>query len=496
MKHLVRAAAGAALLAFATPAPAAQVSGATPFAPACNGAPQSGTEYRSAELEPWAAIRPGAVSLDAAPIIGAWQQDRWSDGGSNGLAAGRSTDGGATWTTQGPGQLPPFARCQGGNVSNGGNYERATDPWVSVSPNGTAYFMSLAFNASTPGQENAMQVSRSTDGGASWGPISTLISDTHPTAFNDKNSLTADPYDSRYAYAVWDRLVYPSESAAKGKSWEEPTGFYGPTWMARTTNGGQSWEPGRKIYDPATDGAGQGRNDQTIGNQIVVLPNGDLLDVFDLIHNDNSHKRRGSKVAVIRSTDHGRTWDTTATIVAKLDTVGVTDPTTGTAVRTGDIIPEVAVDQRTGAVYVVWQDGRWSGGAYDEVAFAKSTDGGVHWSSPQRINTPSGGPAFNPAIRVLDDGTVGVLYSDFRSDTPEPTALPTDEWLTTLRPGATGWNEQHVDGPFNLQEAAFARGYFLGDYVSLTSAGNEFLAFYAVTGGVGPSDIVAKRLAP
>jgi hypothetical protein len=266
--------------------------------------------------------------------------------------------------------------------------------------------------------------------------------------------------------------------------------------MARTTNGGRAWEAARKIYDPATDGAGQGRNDQTIGNQIVVLPNGDLLDVFNLIHNDNSHKRRGSKVAVIRSSDHGVTWDTSAKIISQLRTVGVNDPTTGAPVRSGDIIPEVAADQRTGAVYVVWQDSRWSGGAYDEIALSKSLDGGRNWSEPVRISTPTGGPAFNPAVRVLANGTVGVLYYDFRMDTPHTGALPTNVWLTTLGSSSSTWHEQPVDGPFNLQEAAIARGYFVGDYQGLTSAGNEFLAVYGRTGGVGPSDIAARRLTP
>jgi hypothetical protein len=52
-----------------------------------------------------------------------------------------------------------------------------------------------------------MVVNRSRDGGHGWGPPLTLIRDTGPRFFNDKNSLTADPTDARYVYAVWDRLV-------------------------------------------------------------------------------------------------------------------------------------------------------------------------------------------------------------------------------------------------------------------------------------------------
>jgi len=63
------------------------------------------------------------------------------------------------------------------------------------------------------------------------------------------------------AYAIWDRLEFPNENAA-GQAGEHAIGFRGPTWFARTTNGGASWEPARQIFDP-------GQVNQTIGNQIV-----------------------------------------------------------------------------------------------------------------------------------------------------------------------------------------------------------------------------------
>ena len=33
-----------------------------------------------------------------------------------------------------------------------------------------------------------------------------LIRDTNARLFNDKNSMTADPNNSNFVYAVWDRL--------------------------------------------------------------------------------------------------------------------------------------------------------------------------------------------------------------------------------------------------------------------------------------------------
>src|SRR5215208_3889947 len=117
--------------------PLSQVSGASPFAAGCEGAPQTGTVFRNAEVEPWVDVN----LADDDNLVGDWQQDRWSNGGSSGNLSAYSLDGGANWS------IPPissasdtgqakFSRCTGGTAANGGDFERATDPWVSFSPNG------------------------------------------------------------------------------------------------------------------------------------------------------------------------------------------------------------------------------------------------------------------------------------------------------------------------------------------------------------------------
>ena len=179
---------------------AMRVSGDTPFAPNCTGGTLGGIEYRNAEVEPHAAVNPA----NSANIVAVWQQDRWATGLASGNVGATTLDGGATWTRA----MAPFSRCTGGNAANGGDYERATDPWVTFSPNGNAFQMALAtIGASlTPGSVSAMLVSRSTDGGRTWSEPSTLIRDGS-LFFNDKNTITADPTDANYVYAVWDRLA-------------------------------------------------------------------------------------------------------------------------------------------------------------------------------------------------------------------------------------------------------------------------------------------------
>lgn len=459
------------------------VSGASPFAncTADHIAAQSGTVFVNSEVEPQIAGRP----KNSQNLVGGWQQDRWSNGGARGDVAGVSTNGGQSWQTV---TIPKTTLC------TGGEYERATDPWVTIAPNGDVYFLSQTLNDSNP--TNAMLVNKSTTGGQTWGDPITLIRDTDANVLNDKVTITADSTNSDYVYAIWDRLEFPNERAS-ATAGLHAIGYRGPTIFARTTNGGQSWEPARMIFDP-------GEINQTIGNQIVVLPNGTLVNVFNLIYNFKTAKGvRGYNVAVIRSTDKGVTWSK-PTIISKLLTVGVRDPETGQAVRTGDIIPEIAVDRANGALYVAWQDSRFSGGAADSIAFAKSTDNGLTWSAPTKINqTPTdialgNQQAFTPTLRVLDDGTVGVTYYDFRNNTSDPATLPTDYFLVHSHNQGASWSETRVTPtPFDMKQAPVARGFFTGDYEGLTSVGTTFMPFF-VQGGpaAGTSDVWFATVSP
>ena len=107
--------------------------------------------------------------------------------------------------------------------------------------------------------------------------------------------------------------------------------------------------------------------------------------------------------------------------------------------------------------------------------------------------------AFTPAVAVTGNGTVGVSYYDFRAN-DNATGVPTDVWLTHSHDGGATWAEQQVGGPFDMEKAPVARGYFVGDYEGLTAIGNtDFLAFFAMTNSTpdNPTDIFSvKATAP
>jgi hypothetical protein len=451
-----------------------QASGVSPFAACTVGGP--GTNYPDAEVEPFLAVNPA----NSSNLIGVFQQDRWSNGGAHGLVTVSSTDAGATWTQS----WPHFSTCAGGTEANGGAYDRSSDPWVSIGPDGTAYQVSLSVN--TAQTISAILASTSTDGGATWSEPATIQRDDSPNhfVFNDKESVTADPYHAGVAYVVWDRSRFPSDSANvnAGHSYA----FRGDPMFSKTTDGGLTWSAPRIIAHP------QNKNLFTIGNQIAVEPDGTLIDVYHFGKGSGFDAPNASFTGVQRSTDGGLTWS--APIVVSTNPVVLdVDPDTGAPLRTGaDIggaIPDVAVDPRNGALYLVWEDSRFSG-THDDIALSKSTDEGRTWTTPVKVNqSPLGVTAFTPSVDILPNGTVGVTYYDLRNNTPAA-GLPTDYFFVSSGDGAATWQPEARVTPtsFNMENAPFARGYFLGDYEGLAHSPGVFYTLFIKT-----TDSIANR---
>jgi hypothetical protein len=420
----------------------------------CTGGSASGTLYANAEVEPFAAAHPG----NAHVMISAWQQDRWSNGGARALVTAVSSDAGKTWTRH----LLPFSRCSGAAAGSSGDYERASDPWVDIGPSGVMYSMALAFSGTsfTPGASSALLASRSVDGGLSWSTPATLLRDGD-TLFNDKNALTADPTDARYVYAVWDRL--------------DVTNF-GPTLLARSIDSGSSWEPARIIYSPTVSGGLSGGVSQTIGNRIVVLQDGTLVNLFTQI--DTVGTQSKSWLGVLRSSDKGMTWSAPIRI-SDIQAVGAKDPQTGKAIRDGATLGSIAVGP-AGSLWLTWQDARFSGGLRDAIAVSHSSDGGLTWSAPVAINREPKVAAFTPAVAVNADGVIAISHYDLRADTADAGTLLAGAWLLSSRDGVN-WVETKIWSPFDMAQAADARGLFLGDYQGLISSAGGFLPVLALS---------------
>jgi hypothetical protein len=427
---------------------------------ACNGGPQDGVLFRNSETEPHLAANP----TDPNNMIAGWHQDRWSNGAAQSLGVAYTRDGGATWTQV----TIPFTNCSGGPAAGGLDFERASDPWITFSPDGTAHYMALVAGNLT--NENAMAVASSTDGGETWSaPViikgSPAADGTGRSLFHDKNTMTADPANPRFVYATW--TVFRTGITA--------------VLTSRSTDGGKTWSAARP-----SGGLNTTVPAQTVifrqGAQIAVLPDGTLRNFFYRILFNNRTGTAATEQATFKSTDRGKTWVKQDQTVSPFTQRFASDPETGLPVRDAGPLPDVAVNRTTGELYVVFQDDNGAGQA--GVFISRSGDKGATWSTPIPADPGNTGNAqsFLPVVAVNDAGIVGVLFYDFRNDLLGDAPLSTDVWLQTFTPDlATPLSETRLTPTsMDMRQAPITglRGYFPGDYMGLDTVGTSFAAAF------------------
>jgi hypothetical protein len=365
----------------------------------------------------------------------------------------------------------PFTRCSGAAVGSAGDYGRASDPWISFGPDGTAHYMALVAD-NTPNR-NGMAVARSYDGGANWTEpqiIKALPAKDRVAAslFHDKNSITADPADPDLVYATWTLFRRGVTSLL----------------VARSTDGGATWGPPIPIGTFGTVSPGQVAYFRQ-GAQIVVLPDGTLVNAFYRILFDQKNVVITFEQAVFRSTD-GVHWERTDIAVAEFEPATAVDTELGIPVRDASQIPDIAVGP-DGSLYLTWQQSNSLG--LVEVVVSRSVDKGLTWSAPTQVGQAGQSvQSFLPAVSVNADGTVGVLYYDFRNDAPGDAVLSTDVHLALFEPDLTFVEERQLtDASFDMRQVVITgdRGYFPGDYVGLDTAGSDFVAAFTVANDLG-----------
>jgi hypothetical protein len=373
-------------------------------------------------------------------------------------------------------------------------------------------------------RKSGMAMSRSTDHGATWSAAVTLITNNSSHVLNDKNSATADPTQNGLVYAVWDQLsLFPPNDAgaallaqndgvtiarqslnsAVGNSsvcspFTKPPcrggapafkfNFTGPTLLALSTNNGVSFAQPKTIVSAGTD-------QQTIANLVQVLPSGKVYDFFTAINFTPAILNIG----YVSSSNKGGSWSA-PTFVTDIQVAGVVTPDTGEAVRDASILYAVSVNPVSGAIYLTWQDDRFTSTTctpplanpsftipIDGIAFSQSLDGGATWSQPIMINkTPANATnpcrqqAFIPAVVAAGDGkTVVVTYYDFRNDTNTPAGLEGTDYFAIFcstasdcsDPAKWGNEQKLTEVSFNILDAPVAGGHFLGDYMGLAASG-------------------------
>jgi hypothetical protein len=304
----------------------------------------------------------------------------------------RSTDGGVTWQNALVPGFPGDTSPEGlSSPVHDAGWKIGSDPVITADREGRVYLAWLAFGPRTTEFAGWVVLTRYSDFGATYdftsvayaghdtpsdklgGPGNSRVTDKEWIAVDD----TGGPCDG-YLYMPW--ALFESSGGAV------------PIVFQRSTDGGRSWSPIVHLSHPP--------NTQNQGTTVAVGPRGEVYVAWEDFHKD--------QILFTRSLDCGQTFDMERGMTS---IVPVPEPLPGSAYRL-DSFPRMAVSQTTGSIFITWADYR-TGNA--DVLLARSTDRGVGWSVPARVNDVTTNHQIFPAITTFD-GRVDVSFYDSRND--------------------------------------------------------------------------------
>jgi BNR repeat-like domain len=310
-----------------------------------------------------------------------------------------SFDGGCTWTDGGV--LPGFAKN-----------ETTSDISFAFGNHNDVYAAELYEKGGAEGK-SGISVSKSTDGGKTFGNPVSVFEAKPDQVFSDKPWIAVDQTVGRfsgYIYVVWS---YDHNTTCGGiNSCSEELAF------SRSSDGGKSFSHVRLVEgnapfctNPANGRpAGSMKCDGAQGATPVVGPDGTLYVATPYI--DVMGGRIPTKLMITTSSDSGNTWTRPVLIAAIHDISGPFPPEKYRNLS----LPAFGCDVRSGQLYITWSD---KGKRDADILFSTSRDHGQTWSTPNRINDDApgnGANQFQPQLAVASDGVVAITFFDTRND--------------------------------------------------------------------------------
>jgi hypothetical protein len=455
--------------------------------------------------ESWLAVKPGTEDLVGSSKFFFENYSKFYDFY---LGSYRILDG----VPVGDNQVQGYDCVSTGTQAMPPSWTNVTDPNVAFDTKGRVYQTTLPFNAfwggSTLHPDGEIDVSFSDDMGRHWvkgnggvpleppNNASALqlghVEDKQWIAVND---IPGSKFQD-HVYSTWDVINGPTTTKIRvAVSRDRGVSFAKAITLTSPSQSG----PVNSSSYPSIDAAG---------------------NVYLGYESDPVNGKGPSSVFVTRSTDDGVDWG--PFVQAAAFTV---HPLPNTTFRLG--IPESFAASPTfpGHLYVAFET--WNGTSMD-VEFTQSTDGGLTWSPPVKVNDnvdASGVPTdqFQPEVAAGPNGTVAVAFYDRRLPCPNnPSILPADVGRTNfcintslqvykdsgsgaapvsgnVRITKFGWDpEQPGQSVGSLTQRVCADADcavgFIGDYFGLAvSRGNIYALFVSTH---YPSDVTADGGGP
>ena len=316
-----------------------------------------------------------------------------------------TTDGGRTWKDI---QLPHLT-FQTGATGALSDMDSAGDPAVAFGSNNTVYYANLVFSRLNNG--SGVVVSKSTDGGLTWGEPSIVHLDgvdangnpLDTNFFNDKEWITVDQRTGT-VYVTWTSFG-PSDS---------------PIQVSRSDNGGKTWSAPVAV-NPASSFTPGGVTAFSSGSNPRVNRRGDLIIAYESAVCQSlacDQPTDHDAVVVAVSHDHGKTF-TNKEVAVDFDFPFNAD--TGRDTLTGEnfrinSFPQLTIDPVTDTLVATWADDR--NGQYDPNtgasiktngdAFVVASLDGTHWSPTVQVSNSTADEVY-PAVAAFG-GTVAVSF--------------------------------------------------------------------------------------
>ncbi|MCE5293608.1 MAG: glycoside hydrolase [Chlamydiales bacterium] len=405
-------------------------------------------------------------------------------------------DGGETWNQS----HLVLSRCQNNtNFKACNNFTSAYFPTVSFDCAGNCYIFVSSYNLFSADHldlENYSEaniVVKSIDGGINWNQISAVTGDEGICHYLDFPYMTTDPFKKDAIYLV------TSDNTCLVRETCTDSNFTGNQniLFQKSTNTGASWSELLTIASFPQDNPNQ-CTPIPQWHQLAVLPDKHhSLFVTSMIQRstaDSVVTTPYDELYMFKSKDEGVTWK--KKVIATIPHVLVVDPDSIAPVLpvTDFTTKDMAINHSTGYIYVVYSDPQFNPTGQAGCVIKMSKNGGKNWSKPRPINPDSlDVQTFLPTVAVAKDGTVGVLFYDFRKHKSGKPALNTDVWMAFFdKDLKTHLGEvrlthesfdtrQSIRGYNGVDPQNCQFDYYLSNHVGLQAINNDFVAAFTVT---------------